>query len=138
MLNDQKVLNQFVGAIIENPKYGFLLQLRDEKAPTYQLCWTLFGGKVKSGETSRNAILRELKEEINLKKDRISHCKVIQRNIQRTGEVQIVFYIQTAAKLTDLSLREGKQMKYVRFNDLFNREFAFNVEEVFQKHLKDI
>ena len=56
---------EVVKAIIhKNDKY--LLQLRDNKPniPSPNT-WGLFGGGVDSGETHKNALIRELKEELN-------------------------------------------------------------------------
>jgi ADP-ribose pyrophosphatase YjhB (NUDIX family) len=53
-----------VGAIIEHPQYGFLLQLRGHDAPAFPRCWTLFGGGVDAerGETLEQAIRRNLRK----------------------------------------------------------------------------
>jgi len=125
----------FVGAVIQNENHEFLLQQRDEKALTYPLCWTLFGGKVEPGETPKQAILRELIEEINLTPDLISDIRQIQKNNQRNGSVQFIFHIQTKAKLTDLTLKEGQQMVFIEKTHLFNRNFAFNIRGVLKKFL---
>jgi len=121
---------KFVGAIIENPKYGFLLQQRDEKASSYPLCWTLFGGKVEEGEKPKAALFRELKEEINLTQRLITSCKKVQRNIQNADAVQYIYYVQTKARISELSLKEGKQMQYLNRSNLFDRKFAFNIGKV--------
>jgi len=79
---------KFVGAIIENPKYGFLLQQRDEKASSYPLCWTLFGGKVEEGEKPKAALFRELKEEIKLQKSSAKYpeCRCSSIYLLRTNK----------------------------------------------------
>lgn len=128
-------MNKFIGAIIQNPKYGFLLQQRTKDAPTYPLRWSLFGGAVEAKETPKQAILRELQEEINLGPDKIKQIKVVQRNIQKNGNLQIIFYLETSASLKDLTLKEGKQMKFATKEKLFRRKFAFNIKEVLEKFL---
>jgi mutator protein MutT len=123
----------FVGAIIQNDAQEFLLQQRDERAPTYPLCWTLFGGKVEPGETPKRAILRELEEELELTSDSVVKIRQIQKNIQDNGVIQIIFHVQTKASLADLTLKEGKQVLFVGRDKLFGRNFAFNIKDVFEK-----
>ena len=128
---------KFVGAIIENEKSEILLQKRDARAPTFKNCWTLFGGKVETGETPRAALLRELAEELSLTSNLISKCKVIQKNVQNNDSVQYVFLVEITAKLADLKLKEGVEMKFINRKNLFKRKFAFNIREVLKTYLKE-
>jgi 8-oxo-dGTP diphosphatase len=127
---------KFVGAIIQNLKFGYLLQQRDDKAPSFPLCWSLFGGEVEPGETPEQAIIRELQEEIGIKSNQIKNIEKVQENIQSNGNTQIIFYLLINARLRELSLKEGQQMEYVKKYNLFNREFAFNIKEVLENFLK--
>lgn len=56
-----------VEAIIINTKGEVLLCKRAEFKPKYPLMWECSGGSAKKGETSLQAILRELQEEIGIK-----------------------------------------------------------------------
>ena len=99
---------RYVGAIIEHPQRGFLLQQRDRHAPTFPLCWTLFGGKVMDNERPREAVLRELQEEIHLTKNQILRFNRIQRNIQTNGSEQFIYHILTKVDISVLQLQEGR------------------------------
>ncbi len=60
-------MKKSVVCIIENNKKELLLQ---KKTMTYKKnpgVWTFFGGVVDKGETPKEAIIRELKEEIGIK-----------------------------------------------------------------------
>lgn len=121
---------KYVGAIIEHPQNGYLLQQRDGHAPTYPFYWTLFGGTVKDNEKPKEAIIRELDEELSLTKKLILRLHQIQRNIQANGSEQLIYHVQTNADISTLQLREGKQMRYFDKDEILNRKFAFNIREV--------
>jgi 8-oxo-dGTP pyrophosphatase MutT (NUDIX family) len=54
------------GLIIENAKGEILLQLRDDKPGLeYPNCWGTFGGQIEEGETPQEALIREIKEELD-------------------------------------------------------------------------
>lgn len=55
-----------VEAIIVNSKKQILISKRSEFKNKYPFLWECNGGAVKSGETSRQGIIRELKEELGL------------------------------------------------------------------------
>lgn len=53
-------------AIITDKKSRFLLQLRDENALFNANKWGFFGGLIKLGEKPKEALIRELKEELEV------------------------------------------------------------------------
>lgn len=120
-----------VGAIIQNSDGEYLLQLRDEKPKSYPLHWSLFGGEIEKDETPEQAIKRELLEEINLA---IINPKLIQHNIETDIE-QFIFFVQTDKKTDELTLHEGKAMKFIPENELFERGLAFNIRAVLKKYI---
>ena len=89
----------FVGAIIENPKQGFLLQKRDD-IPTipYPNTWTLFGGKVEEGEEPDEALFRELEEELDFKRERVSSYSEVLDHIKEDGARQVIYHIKQMLK----------------------------------------
>lgn len=101
------------GAIIEHPRLGFLLQLRDEFAPSYPLHWTLFGGHMEADESPTTALWRELAEELRLGPEQVTRWQFVQRNPRSYGGHQFIFHVVTAATTDDLVLGEGKAMRYV-------------------------
>ena len=127
---------EVVGAIIRNTNNEYLLQQRDEHAPSFKHHWTLFGGQVEDGEKPEDALLRELSEEIYLKPDIIDSITLIQTNVNDDGVTQYIFEIITNAQITDLVLSEGETMAYIAESSLFARNFAFNIKEVFEKYIK--
>lgn len=125
-----------VGAILKNLNNEFLLQQRDEHAPSFKHHWTLFGGLVEQGEQPEAAVLRELKEEINLDPKAIQSLQLVQTNTQDNGILQYIFEIVINTPIDVLTLSEGEAMAFVTEGSLFERTFAFNIEEVLQSYLK--
>ncbi|MFZ1301640.1 MAG: NUDIX domain-containing protein [Candidatus Microsaccharimonas sp.] len=126
---------QVVGAIIKNHHEEYLLQLRDDRAPTFKNKWTLFGGRVEDGEEPEEALLRELNEELAIPQDSIESLKEVQVNDDPNGTRQHIYEVLTGIAISQLVLGEGAEMKYVPRDQLFEREFAFNIEEVFKTYL---
>lgn len=126
---------QVVGAIIKNHKNEYLLQLRDDNAPTFKGCWSLFGGMVELGEEPEQSLIRELDEEIALPLVAIESMRKVQVNQQENGTKQHIYEILTDVALDQLVLGEGADMQYVPDELLFDREFAFNIKDVLKRYI---
>ena len=111
---------EVVGAIIRNASGEYLLQQRDENAPSFKHCWTLFGGLVEQGEEPEVAFLRELNEELDLDPKDIHSIKLIQTN--KSEVTQYIFEVTTSVLLDELTLHEGESMAYIPEGSLFDRE----------------
>ena len=60
-------MKKIAAIILENDKSGFLLALRDNKPGIpFPDHWDLIGGHVEEGETPEEALVREVKEELNI------------------------------------------------------------------------
>jgi 8-oxo-dGTP diphosphatase len=126
-------MRTFVGAIIENPAHGFLLQKRDyTPGIPFQGLWTLFGGCVKSGENPEQALFRELWEELRFERRNAVSYDVVSKNKFENGDVQIIYYVKTSASIQDLVLNEGASFGFFTCEEVFSRDFAFNIREVLE------
>lgn len=106
------------GAIIEHPKLGLLLQLRDDIAPTFPHHWGLFGGHIEAGEDPDVAVWRELEEELQLLPQMVSAWQLGQDFPHPSGGRVYIYYITTTATLDDLVLGEGEAMHYAQIAEL--------------------
>ena len=71
---DTRELHSEVAAFIYTDTGKIILQKRKSNKATYAGVWSITGGHVLSGETNEDAIIREIKEELNIeiKKDEIN------------------------------------------------------------------
>jgi ADP-ribose pyrophosphatase YjhB (NUDIX family) len=123
------------GAIIEHPDHGFLLQLRDEAAPSYPLHWGLFGGHIEPGETPEAALWRELAEELAFAPQMALAWQLVQRNRRPDGGMQYIYHVMTQAMPAELVLGEGKAMRYFSPDALPCKGYASNLAQILADHL---
>lgn len=102
-----------IAIIHQNDQY--LLQLRDN-IPTivYPGCWGLFGGHLEVGETPEEALVREIKEEINY--DVVNFSKFA--SYEDNKVTRHVFVLPLTVKMNQLTLREGWDFALVSANNI--------------------
>lgn len=89
----------------------FLLQHRDEHAPTYPGYWGLFGGGIKAHETPLEAVKREAFEELRYTPESASPVLTIEYNDDVTGRFGKKFYFsEVCPDKSLLELHEGQAM----------------------------
>jgi 8-oxo-dGTP diphosphatase len=93
-----------------------LLQFRDNSPNiTWPNSWAIFGGGIEKGETPRQAIVRELQEELDLK---IENPELVLKN-KFKGETRYTFK-QEIKDTSTLKLKEGKEMKFFSKEEILN------------------
>lgn len=94
-------------AIVVNPN-GIVLHLRDDKPSIpHPGCWSLFGGGVEDGENPRDAVLRELEEELGLTSVRV---RPLWRAVDHGGDMRLltIFEARTEVAAAQMMLTEGQ------------------------------
>lgn len=115
---DQKLIekDEFTGlgciALISNPEDKLLVHLRDDKDwIAHPSLWAFIGGVVEVGEDPRSAILREVKEEVNLSATNANPIyKLV--DVEGSGNLITVFEIFTSSLLSELTLNEGQDFGF--------------------------
>src|SRR3989338_7708113 len=92
-----------------------MLQLRDENARTYKNQWGFFGGGIKAGESSMDALVRETFDELMHKPVSLELAFVID-DPDETG-MKKYFFVEKCIDKTRLDLHESKGMRWFNFVD---------------------
>ena len=109
-----------VAAIIkENNRY---LIVQRNKNKHLGLKWEFPGGKVKSNESFKEALIREIKEELNIT---ISVREIIAQETYKDHKINIHLFYFLCTQLNDtIELREHEKMAWVEKKDFRNYDFA--------------
>lgn len=118
---------------IENQNGKFLLQHRDDNPRIlFPGHWGLFGGRVKAGETFKEGLIREVREELGID---IS-SKKIEFLFDNTfsDRIGVIFHIKMDMSLDEISLTEGQEAKFFSKNDILElKENVLPEIDIFRK-----
>jgi 8-oxo-dGTP pyrophosphatase MutT (NUDIX family) len=120
--------------ILENGEGRILLQLRDDKPDIpFPNCWGIFGGAVEPGETPEEAIVREIKEELNYELADFAYMA----NFPYDGyEVHMFYKCDPAIKLTDLNVKEGQRGEFFTLEEVRELGCAFNCRKIVEAYFQ--
>ncbi|MEK6875343.1 MAG: NUDIX domain-containing protein [Nanoarchaeota archaeon] len=126
-------LKKSVAIFLINPDNKMLFQLRDnKKSIPFPGFWSLIGGGVEGNETDIQAIIREIKEEIN--------CEV--KNIALIGEINffnrkrklLIYKGEINTSLENISLMEGQDINFFYKEELRNLKIPYWLKDfIFKK-----
>ncbi len=112
----------------------FLLQHRDETAPTYGGYWGFFGGGVEEGETPEKAIQREAFEELRYFPANLSPKLVITYHDEKLDRHGTKFYFSEICLCKDpLELHEGQGMGWFFISELANLKITPSNQSILEK-----
>jgi 8-oxo-dGTP diphosphatase len=125
-------MKQISAIILENDKGEFLLALRDNKSwipfPNH---WDLIGGHVEEGETPEEALVREVKEELDIDITEYTFYKKVDCF---TGDVyDNVKYIYTGKiniPIEEITLLEGQRAQYFTREEIPDLRFANIIKSI--------
>jgi 8-oxo-dGTP diphosphatase len=112
--------------ILENDKGELLLYLRDNKPGIpFPQHWDLFGGHVEEGETPEEALVREIKEELNYD---LKEYKFFKEYECLEGDaypnIKYVYSGRFNLPIEEINLLEGDYPKYFRRDEIPHVKFA--------------
>jgi len=122
------------GLIIENAKGEILLQLRDDKPGfEYPNCWGTFGGQIEEGETPQEALIREIREEL----DYDVESPELYRVYSFDGyDIYMFSTVNKKITLNDFDVREGQRAEFFSREATAKIPCAFNCREIVEDYFR--
>jgi 8-oxo-dGTP diphosphatase len=133
------IMIEIAAIILENDKGEFLLYLRDNKPdipfPDY---WDLIGGHVEEGETPEQALVREVKEELDIDLKEYTFYK---KYVCLTGDAyENTKYIYTGKinlPIEEITLLEGVRPQFFSKEEIPDVKFANILKTIMLDYIKD-
>lgn len=110
----------YAGAILERDDGKILFQLRDNNPNIFNPNkWSLFGGGIEKGESPKEALIRELHEELGLiiKKSEIKNPLTINLIAKRN----YIFRVKFNEGKEKISLQEGQKFEFLSVKELLKK-----------------
>lgn len=120
-----------------NDKNEVMIFLRDDiPSICYPGCWDIIGGQAEGNETAAEAIIREVKEEVEL--------EIVKPKLFRVSDfddrTEYTFWMKTNLGIKDINLQEGQRLKWFtkdEFGSLPEEKVAFNFKPVILDFFKE-
>jgi 8-oxo-dGTP diphosphatase len=132
-------MKKIAAIILENDKSEILLYLRDNKPdipfPNY---WDLIGGHVEEGETPEEALVREVKEELNIDLKEYTFYKKYEC---LTGDayqnIKYIYIGKINLPIEEITLLEGERPQYFSREEIPNVKFANILKTIVMDYIYD-
>ena len=116
-----------------------MLYLRDNKPGIpFPNCWDLFGGHVEEGETTEEALIREVKEELGIT---LGEFRFFKRYECLTGDAypneKFIFAGRINIPIEDMTLFEGERPQYFKRSEIPHVNFANILREVVMDYINE-
>lgn len=130
-------MKQIAAIILENDEGDILLYLRDNK-PTipFPNHWDLFGGHIEEGETPEEALVREVKEELDY--DLINYQFFKEYNCQEgdvNPNIKYVYSGKIDKPIEKLTLDVGQKLQFFKPSEIPNVKFANILKKIVTDYL---
>jgi len=131
-------MKKIAAVILENDQNEILLYLRDNKPDIpFPHHWDLFGGYIEEGETPEEALVREVKEELNYN---LKDFRFFKEYDCTSGDVhpntKYVYVGRINEPIENLSLQEGERLKFFSHDEIPNVKFANILKSIVMDYLK--
>lgn len=119
-------MKKIAAIILENNEGEILLYLRDNKSTIpFPNHWDLFGGHVEEGETPEEALVREVKEELNYDlKDYRFFKKYDCQEGDVAPNIKYVYVGKIEKPISELTLDVGQKLQFFKPSEIPNVKFA--------------
>ena len=126
---------QVATALLFDCNHKLLIYLRDDKPEiSFPNHWDLFGGHVDEGETPEQALVRELKEELNVDITDYQFYKTFESTNETKPNTKFVFVVKISQAADELTLYEWQYLKGIDLFDLKKYRFANMLGEILKDY----
>ena len=132
-------MKQIAAIILENDKGEILLYLRDNKPDIpFPNHWDLIGGHVEEGETPEEALLREVKEELDIN---LTDYTFYKKYECLTGDayenIKYIYSGKIDLPIEEVTLLEGVRPQYFSKSEIPNVRFANILKSIVMDYISD-
>jgi 8-oxo-dGTP diphosphatase len=132
-------MKKIAAIILENDKGEFLLALRDNKSwipfPNH---WDLIGGHIEDGETPEEALVREVKEELDIELKEYSFYKKIECLSGDAYEnIKYIYTAQINIPIEKITLLEGERARYFSRKEIPALKFANIIKSIVMDYINN-
>lgn len=131
-------MKKIAAIIFENDRGEFLFYLRDNKPGIpFPQHWDLFGGHVEEGETPEEALVREVREELNYDlKDYIFFKKYECPEGDAYPNTKYIFSGRINLPVDEITLLEGEKARYFTEEEVPGIKFANMLKMIVLDYIK--
>ena len=123
-----------VRGVIKNNNEEILIVKRHPKSKTDPEMWELPGGKVEDGEYFTKALVREIKEEVNLDCEVGDLCEAVQNDYSNKRTVQLYMHLDNVngdVKISD----EHTEFMWASIDMLKSLEISTSLKKMLEKRI---
>ncbi len=133
------MMKQIAAIILENDNNEILLYKRDNKPGLpFPGHWDLIGGHVEEGETPEEALVREVKEELDIE---LTEYAFYKRYECLTGDayenIKFIYTGKINIPIEEITLLEGDYPKYFPREEIQNVNFANILRKIVLEYIDD-
>ena len=133
------MMKEIAAIILENDKREFLLYLRDNKPDIpFPDHWDLIGGHIEEGETPEEALIREVKEELDID---LKDYTFYKRYDCLTGDayenIKYIYYGKINLPIEEITLMEGVRPQYFSRAEIPNVKFANILKAIVMDYISE-
>lgn len=132
-------MKEIAAIILENDKGEFLLYLRDNKPDIpFPDHWDLIGGHVEEGETPEEALVREVKEELDIDLKEYTFYKKYECLTGDAYEnIKYIYYGKFNLPIEKVTLLEGVRPQYFSRIEIPDVKFANILKSIVMEYISD-
>jgi 8-oxo-dGTP diphosphatase len=132
-------MNKIATAILFDRNDKLLIYLRDDKPEIpFPNHWDLFGGHVEENETPEEALVRELKEELDIEVNDYTFFKSFESLAEDRPNTKHVYIVRIKEAAKELTLHEGQYLKGIELSERGNYGFANMLGQILDDYAKTV